>query len=659
MQKPLVSIVILSWNTKKETGDCLESVRKLKYPNKEIIVVDNGSSDGSKDYLSQLKDIVYINLPKNAGFTGGQLVAFENAKGKYVALINSDAVVDEDWLSIAVATIQSDKSIGAVGGRAYNWQDDQKPHDIDNNFYSYQIVNPYRGYATTLNTGEKQVEVDSISGAGVLISRAAIEKVGYFDNRFFAYFEETDLFARMIRAGYKIVYESSMHTWHKIAQSTKDKPFFYLYHMHRNRFMYAMKNFDKKYARNFFWFYLADGLRASVRYARTRDIDNKARTKSLAWNLRHLPETLSARRKIMKTGPTYTKEILKHHAADDITVIIPCHNYEEYVAEAINSVLAQTLKPQRIIVIDDGSTDNSRGIVRKYKDKGVELVEKPNGGVVSTKNLGIKLSTTSWTVFLDADDILEPDYLEMVYKRSASGNFDIVYTDMKYFGAKDEVLKAGSYNFNRFIGTGNFVHNSALISTHLLKQVGGYKNVMKGGYEDWELYITLAEAGASFGYVAKPLLRYRQHGQHSSRNVNAEAEAKRLWKMVQDLHRHSFTQYNFSFHRIWKMIARTTQNPFLPLVAIAVLPLCLLAAIKAFFVSLFNLTEYGSLGKRKPRISFSVIPILFINAVKAFFVTFGKRFAYRVRNYLHGKDEVERKQHEREDLLWPEQPREY
>lgn len=615
----LVSVVILSWNTRQETGECLEGVRKLKYPAKEIIVVDNGSSDGSKEFLARQNDIVYIDLPQNTGFTGGQIAALKKSKGQYIALINSDALVAEDWLDIAIDVMKKNKDAGAAGGKAYSWKDDEKPYDTTNDFYSYQIVNPRRGYAATATTGERLMEVDSISGAGVLIRREAINKVGYFDDRFFAYFEETDLFARMIRAGYKILYEPSMHTWHKIAQSTKDKPYFYLYQMHRNRFIYAMKNFDKDYAGEFFWFYVADGLRACYRYLRRRDMDNKARVKSLVWNLTHLPSTLSARRAVLKLGDTYSDKILTHHAPNDITVVIPCHNYEKYVGEAIESVLNQTLKPARVIVIDDGSTDGSRTIIKRYKKDGVELVEKPNSGVIATKNLGIKLSTTSWTVFLDADDKLTPDYLELVYKRSSSG-YDVVYTDIQYFGARDDVLKAGSYNFNRFIGTGNFVHNSALISTFLLKQVGGYKEVMRGGYEDWELYITLAEAGARFGYVAKPIMLYRQHQQHSSRNAGAEAEAKRLWATVHDLHAHSFRTYSFSFYKLWKIIIRIYHNPLLPFIAIAVLPLCLLAAIKAFFV------------------------------------TFFKRFAYRVRNYLHRKDELERQQQEKEDLLWPDRP---
>src|SRR6185503_3622886 len=100
----------------------------------------------------------------------------------------------------------------------------------------------------------------------------------------------------------------------------------------------------------------------------------------LIWNLTHLPKTMSSRRAVLKLGESYSDKILNHHAANDITVIIPCHNYENYVGEAIESVLSQTLKPSRIIVIDDGSTDDSRRVIKRYEKDGVELIEQPNSG---------------------------------------------------------------------------------------------------------------------------------------------------------------------------------------------------------------------------------------------------------------------------------------
>lgn len=575
--KPKVNLVVLSWNTLEDTKACIDSLRSLAYANKQIVVVDNGSSDGSKTYLAKQKDIKYIDLQKNRGFTGGQIEALKHCDGDFIALINSDAVVDSKWLDICLSVMLDNENIGVVGGRAYTWKDGEKP-SLDSEFYSYQVVDQSRGYAQTLMAGELRCEVDSISGAGVLIRRSAVDKVGYFDDAFFAYFEETDLFARMQRAGYKIVYEPSAHTWHKIGKSTEGKPFFYLYQMHRNRFMYAIKNFDKKYARKFFFNYFYDGIIATLRYLRHRDLDNKARVKAMWWNIKNLPSTLTSRRLVMKLGASYSKHLASHKRTGDITVVIPSYNYAEYLPEAIESVLSQTLSPKRIIVIDDGSEDNSVNIARSYKDRGVEVVSKKNEGVIKTKNLGIKLSRTTWTIFLDADDVLESNYIESVYKKARKGSFDVVYTDMRYFGVKNDLIRGGSFNFKRLLH-GNFIHNSALISTTLLKVSGGYKDEMNGGYEDWELYITLAEHGAKFGYIPQALLKYRQHDLANSRNAAAQDKAKHLWDNVHSFHARSYKKHKGLKHKLRRLFVETVKHPSLILVIPVLIPASIIFAI--------------------------------------------------------------------------------
>ena len=165
----------------------------------------------------------------------------------YLALINNDAVLATDWATKCLGTFERISKAAAVGGRAYDWNDElgSKAFSTSNGFYSYQVVDIHRAETATLRTGETESNVDAISGAAVMIKRQAVDKVGYFDNRFFAYYEETDLFARMKRAGYReIIYNPTIHVWHKVAASTENKVGFYLYYMYRNRFIFAVKNFD-------------------------------------------------------------------------------------------------------------------------------------------------------------------------------------------------------------------------------------------------------------------------------------------------------------------------------------------------------------------------------------------------------------------------------
>lgn len=581
MQKktPLVSIIILSWNTLEDTKACIRSVRDLTYTSAEIVVVDNGSNDGSKDYLSTQKDIVYIDLAENTGFTGGQIAALEKASGEYLLLVNSDAILANDWIDTALEVFSTDESIGAIGGKAYEWNDDNPVFNTSNQFYTYQVVDRNLGYASTMRAGESRIDVDSISGAVVMIKRSAIDKCGYFDDRFFAYYEETDLFARFQKAGYKIVYEPSLHAWHQVAKSTRSKPYFYFYHMHRNRFMFAYKNFDA--TKNFVSEYTFDFVRAVRRLKRhPESLDDKARVEAYKWNLSNITRTRIDRRFTQKhLQHSYLQSLKSHQPGRDVTVVIPSYNYSDYLADCIESVLAQTVQPSRIIVIDDGSTDDSVSIAQSYK--GVEVIAKKNEGVVVTKNLGIKLSTTTWTMFLDADDILEKHYIEKTLDSALKQTADIVYTDMEYIGAKKGHFPAKPFSLSELLD-GNYIHNSSLINTTLLKNTGGYKVAMNGGYEDWELYLNLAEANAKFFYCRESVLFYRQHEGSLSRNNSALDVQKKLRQHVRELHESLYSRNNRSKRTIIKASRLLMKYPETPIVSIIALPIALVKGSKDY-----------------------------------------------------------------------------
>ena len=196
---PLISITMLNWNGFEDTKNCLESLRKSTYPNYEIIIIDNGSSDGSKEWLRAQKDLVLVDLEKNYGVTGGHIRGYEVAKGEFIANLNNDTLVDPDWLWSLYRPMEVDKKIAVTGGKAYEWNDTNPAYDETNCYFTYQVLDLYGGYAHTMRIGQKQASINSISTVGALIRRSAIEKVGYFDDDYFAYYDETDLFSRMKR----------------------------------------------------------------------------------------------------------------------------------------------------------------------------------------------------------------------------------------------------------------------------------------------------------------------------------------------------------------------------------------------------------------------------------------------------------------------------
>lgn len=591
-RSPLVSYVVLSWNTLDDTKKCLESIFKQAYLNKQIIVVDNGSSDGSKDYLESLKDIIYIDLPKNTGFTGGQIAAYGHCTGEYIALINSDAYLANDWTQVCLDTLESKNKAAAVGGKAFEWNKNNPLGNTNNQFYSYQKINLETGLTETYQSGETEIVVDSISGAAVMVKNTIIKKVGYFDNDFFAYYEETDLFARMIRAGYKIIYQPKAHAWHQIAKSSNGNRYFYLYQIHRNRFLFGYKNIDDGWV--FAKYYFLNGLRAYRLYIKDRtNLELKALAKSASWNMRHFLKTHSKRAKILKLGGSYSEAIQKHRRGNDVTVIIPSYNYKTYLKQAIISVVNQTHKPFKIIVIDDGSNDGSPELAESIDTKGIDykVIVKENEGVVATKNLGIKMSSTTWTIFLDADDVLEPNYIEETLITATKLESDVVYTNMVYFGAKEGTFFADNFSHKRLI-EGNFIHNSALINTTLLKRTGGYKAAMHDGYEDWELYLTLAETGAKFAKCNTTILNYRQHTDSLSRNKAADSNGALIMKKALSFHKAHIAHTLKKPSKLNNVLVTVWDNPEIIFIVPIIMLYSILKSIKDYLIAVKQRTVH-------------------------------------------------------------------
>ena len=372
--------------------------------------------------------------------------------------------------------------------------------------------------------------------------------------------------------------------------------------MQRNRFLFAIKNYDSKEARIFFRRYTKSAIKAHYLYLKHKSPEHKAQLRAFWWNMTNLLSTYNKRRSIKNLGASYSKLISNRSLSSDITVVMPCYNYAEYVGEAIESLLSQTLRPSRIIVINDGSTDESLHAIMKYKDN-IEVIDQDNAGVIATKNRGLSLVNTTWTIFFDADDIMEKTYIEDVLKKAQSGLAEVTYTDMRYFGARTGVHKARKFSMSSLLRS-NYIHNSALISTDRLIEIGGYKQEMAGGYEDWELYISLAETGAKFAYLPQANFLYRQR--EFSRNIEAEEKADKLNKTVRALHASTYKHYQRSFKIYELVFSRLLSDPFVLVVAIYSIPFSILSGLRGFLV------------------------------------TAKRSYAYRLRNYLHKRDEKRR-----------------
>ena len=201
------------------------------------------------------------------------------------------------------------------------------------------------------------------------------------------------------------------------------------------------------------------------------------------------------------------------------SVAIPVYQGAHFIAGAIDSVLAQTEPPLELLVVDDGSTDDLDAALAPYGDR-VRLVRRPHGGLSAARNAGANAAAGDFVVFLDADDVLEPRYLEALAALSASRpDLDILTTDC-YFERNGEI-DGTFYGRNDFpvddqrtaILRRCFLHTKTAVRRSSYLAAGGCDPSPDiDGAEDWHLWARLIVDGSRAGLVDLPLSRYRMHG---------------------------------------------------------------------------------------------------------------------------------------------------
>ncbi len=295
MHKPLVSVLIVNWNGEKYLNTCVGSIVNQKYSNLEIIVVDNASTDNSINILKkEFPFVKIIQNYENLGFAAANNIGIKNAKGELIALFNYDAIADPEWLGTLVEVLQNSRKIAAVAGKVYYWGD---KYGKDAVFCTWSKIDPYSCNLYNFNDNEPMSKVDYLTGAAMIVKKQVIENIGLMDSEYFLYFDETDWCARMLRAGYDLIYFPDAMVWHMVSGSVADAKL-KLYYMTRNRIRFVLKNFDWKYISLFAWLYMIETIYVFIQGMKHHDLrEIKVRIKAISWNILHLRKTLKARRR--------------------------------------------------------------------------------------------------------------------------------------------------------------------------------------------------------------------------------------------------------------------------------------------------------------------------------------------------------------------------
>jgi len=246
MTTPLVIFVVLNFNRREDTLQCISSLAQNTYKNQKIILLDNSSTDGSVEAVeTRFPGVQIIRLQQNLGYAGNNNVGIDEAMrqgAEWIFVLNEDTVLAPDCVAQLVSVGEGDPTIGIVGPMVYH-------HDEP------EIIQSAGGkmdkYFRAEHLGQNQVDrgqypqphlVEWISGCGIMVRRAVIDQIGTIDARFFYYAEEFEWCIRASEVGWKIVHIPQAKLWHKGVQRNYHPKPSLMYYFTRNRLLLLSKH---------------------------------------------------------------------------------------------------------------------------------------------------------------------------------------------------------------------------------------------------------------------------------------------------------------------------------------------------------------------------------------------------------------------------------
>jgi GT2 family glycosyltransferase len=415
-----IAIVSVNFNGEKDTLELLESLDKIRNSNCEIrnIIVDNGSSDNFvKTASKKYPGIDILQTGINKGFSGGYNRGIEHGLiwgADYVLIINNDALIpDRNLILKLLDTFRKDEKIGIVAPKIYfapgyefhkeryRKEDQGKVVWFAGGKFDWDNVMSIHRGIDEVDSGEYsgEMEMDFATGCCFLVKREVLEKVGMFDDNYFAYFEDAEYSKRVLDAGFKIYYNGDTSIFHKVSQTSQVGSAITDYYLTRNRLMFGFKYASK-------------------------------RTKFALWRqaISQLMFGRNAQRKAIKdffagkTGPEASQKW--NDEADyqvDLSVVSVNYNTPELIDALLKSITKYAIRNTRYetIILDNGSEKGCEAVVKKYL--GVRFIQNQvNEGFTGGNNKLFKFSRGKYILMLNSDiEVLEGS-LEQIFKEADS-----------------------------------------------------------------------------------------------------------------------------------------------------------------------------------------------------------------------------------------------
>jgi hypothetical protein len=240
---PEISVIIANWNGKRFLEECLSALRRQTFRDFETILVDNGSNDGSAEFVcAHFPEVSLLALSTNRGFTGGNIAGYETANGRLVALLNNDTEAHPFWLQAIHNGASSHPEAGSFASKMVYYDDRRK---IENCGFEVDVA------GMTVEVGRDQIDgpqwqhsrkVFGACGGAVAYRRAMLEQVGFLDPDFFMIYEDVDLSFRAQLSGYDCVYLPQAIVYHRYRSTIAKQPALQVFYAQRNIEFLYLKN---------------------------------------------------------------------------------------------------------------------------------------------------------------------------------------------------------------------------------------------------------------------------------------------------------------------------------------------------------------------------------------------------------------------------------
>ena len=259
-----------------------------------------------------------------------------------------------------------------------------------------------------------------------------------------------------------------------------------------------------------------------------------------------------------------------------ISVIVPVYNAEEYLHRCLDSILAQTFTDFELLLVNDGSKDNSGAICDDYaaKDSRIRVFHKENGGVSSARNIGLDNVKGGWVAFVDADDWLDVNMFQEMYDCAISASADAVYCDINMiFKDYGQVYKAASFSKDKTELMRNYIASvwtslcNTLVKTEIFRKYNLKSPVHITYCEDFWLSVRLFHYSNKISYISKPFYNYNRINESSkmhSLDLKTEQEERKAYLETIDFFEKEGKGESYKREMSWRVLKSTHDSALYP-----------------------------------------------------------------------------------------------